>query len=283
MKPSSRRTFLATGLALPAAGLANAQQAASPASKEVKFTYRTLGKTGLKVTSLSFGCMTTSDGTVVERAADMGVLHFDTARSYQGGNNERMVGAALKGKRQKVVLSSKTEGTTKAEALAQLDTSLRELATDHLDIWYLHQKNNPADVTDDLLEAQRIAKQAAVTGPSILHQLDFHHFLKAPGLAANPGSANPADEELIQFPCFFRRRCGIERRTLSSPHIPIQGELRNRQHAAAHVGQSQIHLPRIVFKHAQARDFFREINRIRLRILPAHPKQNQQSRRRIRP
>jgi predicted aldo/keto reductase-like oxidoreductase len=160
MKPSSRRTFLATGLALPAAGLANAQQAASPASKEVKFTYRTLGKTGLKVTSLSFGCMTTSDGTVVERAADMGVLHFDTARSYQGGNNERMVGAALKGKRQKVVLSSKTEGTTKAEALAQLDTSLRELATDHLDIWYLHQKNNPADVTDDLLEAQRIAKQA---------------------------------------------------------------------------------------------------------------------------
>ena len=161
MKPgSSRRTFLASGLALPAAGLVHAEPATPQASKEVKFTYRTLGKTGLKVTSLSFGCMTTSDGTVVERAADMGVLHFDTARSYQGGNNERMVGAALKGKRQKIVLSSKTEGTNKAEALAQLDTSLRELQTDHLDIWYLHQKNVPADVTDDLLEAQRIAKQA---------------------------------------------------------------------------------------------------------------------------
>jgi predicted aldo/keto reductase-like oxidoreductase len=143
---------------LPAAGLAHAEQA-NP-SKEVKFTYRTLGKTGLKVSSLSFGCMTTSDASVIERAADIGVLHFDTARSYQGGNNERMVGAALKGKRQRVVLSSKTEGATKAEALAQLDTSLRELATDHLDIWYLHMKNNPGDVTDDLLEAQRIAKQA---------------------------------------------------------------------------------------------------------------------------
>jgi hypothetical protein len=158
MQPSSRRTFLASGLALPAAGLAHAEQA-NP-SKEVKFTYRTLGKTGLKVSSLSFGCMTTSDASVIERAADIGVLHFDTARSYQGGNNERMVGAALKGKRQRVVLSSKTEGATKAEALAQLDTSLRELATDHLDIWYLHMKNNPGDVTDDLLEAQRIAKQA---------------------------------------------------------------------------------------------------------------------------
>ena len=158
MQPSSRRTFLASGLALPAAGLAHAEQAAP--SKEVKFTYRTLGKTGLKVSALSFGCMTTSDASVIERAADIGILHFDTARSYQGGNNERMVGAALKGKRQRVVLSSKTEGATKAEALAQLDTSLRELATDHLDIWYLHMKNNPGDVTDDLLEAQRIAKQA---------------------------------------------------------------------------------------------------------------------------
>ncbi|MGA2115026.1 MAG: aldo/keto reductase [Bryobacteraceae bacterium] len=158
MQPSSRRTFLASGLALPAAGLAHAEQ--TTPSKEIKFTYRTLGKTGLKVSALSFGCMTTSDASVIERAADIGILHFDTARSYQGGNNERMVGAALKGKRQRVVLSSKTEGATKAEALAQLDTSLRELATDHLDIWYLHMKNNPGDVTDDLLEAQRIAKQA---------------------------------------------------------------------------------------------------------------------------
>jgi hypothetical protein len=161
MKPvSSRRTFLASGLALPAAGLAHTQQAAPPPSKEVKFTYRTLGKTGLKVTSLSFGCMTTSDASVIERAADMGVIHFDTARSYQSGNNERMVGAALKGKRQRVVLSSKSGAPTKKEVLADLDTSLRELGTDHLDIWYLHMKNNPSEVTDDLLDAQRQAKQA---------------------------------------------------------------------------------------------------------------------------
>ena len=106
--------FLASGLALPAAGLAHTEQAAPPASKDVKLTYRTLGKTGLKVTSLSFGCMTTSDASVIERAADMGVIHFDTARSYQSGNNERMVGAALKGKRQRVVLSSKTEGTNQS-------------------------------------------------------------------------------------------------------------------------------------------------------------------------
>jgi predicted aldo/keto reductase-like oxidoreductase len=154
MPSHSRRSFLAGSLALPAAAAAQSQ-----ASNQVKLAFRMLGKTGLKVTSLSFGCMTTSDASVIERAVDTGIVHFDTARIYQNGNNERMVGAALKGKRDKVVLSSKTQGKTRSEALADLDTSLKELQTDHLDIWYLHAKQEPADVTDDLLEAQRIAKK----------------------------------------------------------------------------------------------------------------------------
>lgn len=154
---SSRRGFLAAGLALPAAASAEPPQAPSGG---VKLAWRALGKTGLKVTSLSFGCMTTSDASVIEHAADLGIVHFDTARSYQGGNNERMVGAALKSRRQKVVISSKSPGKTGQQALADLDTSLRELGTDYLDIWYLHMKNEPAEVTDDLLEAQRIAKKA---------------------------------------------------------------------------------------------------------------------------
>jgi hypothetical protein len=134
---------------------------APPAAAEaVTLTYRTLGKTGLKVTSLSFGCMTTSDASVIQRAADLGIIHFDSARTYQSGNNERMVGAALKGKRKQVVISSKSGAKTKEEALTHLDTSLRELGTDYLDIWYLHARNSPADVTDELLEVQRAAKKA---------------------------------------------------------------------------------------------------------------------------
>jgi uncharacterized protein len=151
--PSSRRTFLAAGLAVPA--LASASPAAEPV-----FTYKVLGKTGLKVTSVGFGCMITSDASVIERAADIGITYFDTARNYQGGNNERMVGAALKKKRKDIVLSTKTEGYTKEEALRQLDTSLKELGTDFVDIWYLHSRSKPADITDELIEAQQIAKTA---------------------------------------------------------------------------------------------------------------------------
>jgi aryl-alcohol dehydrogenase-like predicted oxidoreductase len=167
MKPDlSRRDFLTAGLALPAAGLRAPRDLplppeGSPARDEsVGPTYRTLGKTGLKVTSLAFGCMTTSDPSVIKRAADLGINHFDTARVYQNGNNERMVGAALKGVRQNVILSSKSVAKTKGELLADLDKSLSELGTDHLDIWYLHNRNEPEEVTEDLLEAQRLAKQS---------------------------------------------------------------------------------------------------------------------------
>lgn len=164
---SSRRSFLAAGLAIPAAGLANTAADSRSAAKSKdnvsntgpKFTYRALGKTGLKPTAVGFGCMITSDQSVVERAADIGITYFDTARGYQGGNNERMVGAALKGKRNSLILSSKSHAPTKEAALADLDTSLRELGTDHLDIWYLHGKSKPEELKDDLLEAQNIAKK----------------------------------------------------------------------------------------------------------------------------
>jgi hypothetical protein len=163
---ASRRSFLAAaGLALPAAASAARSTDPPPAPPHAApiapaLEYRALGKTGLKVTSVGFGCMITSDGSVIERAADMGITYFDTARVYQNGNNERMVGAALKGRRKNIVLSSKTGAHNRADALAHLDTSLKELGTDYLDIWYLHGKEKPEDITDELIDAQQTAKQA---------------------------------------------------------------------------------------------------------------------------
>lgn len=124
-----------------------------------KASLRPFGKTGLDVLPLGFGCMTTSDPAVIERAADLGVNYFDTARVYQGGNNERMVGAALKAKRQQVIISSKSVGKTKEEVSADLETSLRELGTDYLDVWYLHNRNKPEELNDDLFEVQQAAKK----------------------------------------------------------------------------------------------------------------------------
>jgi predicted aldo/keto reductase-like oxidoreductase len=96
---------------------------------------------------------------VITRAADMGINYFDTSRGYQSGQNERMVGAALGAKRKDIFLSSKCDQKTGAGNLAEIDTSLKELNTDHLDVWLLHGLGTPAEISDDRLDAQRTAKQ----------------------------------------------------------------------------------------------------------------------------
>ena len=150
-------------MALPALGSVRPESSLPPLQSNLKpqfkLAYGTLGKTKLKVTRVGFGCMTTSDPSVIERAADLGVNFFDTARVYQGGNNERMVGAVLKKYRDKIYIASKTQGKDRKTALADLETSLRELQTDHLDVWYLHSRSTPSMVNDEVLEAQRIAKK----------------------------------------------------------------------------------------------------------------------------
>jgi aryl-alcohol dehydrogenase-like predicted oxidoreductase len=162
-----RREFIVAGLALPVAAEAAidtpkpvAPPAIAPASAPPPvIRKRALGKTGMEVSEVAFGCMITSDQSVIERAADLGVNLFDTARGYQSGNNERLVGAALKGRRNRVFISTKSTAGTKADALAHLDESLKQLDTDHVDVWYLHAKSKATDLTDDLLEAQAVAKQ----------------------------------------------------------------------------------------------------------------------------
>jgi len=164
---SSRRNFLVAGLSLPVAGLANAAVPQAPSAQvpgpaplgTAAVRYRTLGKTGLKVSTVGYGCMITSDSSVISRAVDLGITYFDTARGYQKGNNERMVGAALKGSRDKIVLSSKSEAKTAPDAVAELDTSLKELGTEHLDIWYMHSRDTVAAIPDELVTVWENAKQ----------------------------------------------------------------------------------------------------------------------------
>jgi len=167
MNESSRRNFLAASLALPAVAAASHstgyQQAQPPTPLRQQtgsaLQYRTLGKTGLRVTTVGYGCMITSDPTVISRGVDMGINYYDTSRNYQGGQNERMVGAALGARRKDIFLASKCDTHTGPGILAELDTSLKELNTDHLDVWHLHGLSDPAQITDELVEAQRKAKQ----------------------------------------------------------------------------------------------------------------------------
>lgn len=167
----SRRNFLASGLALPAIASATPTSGSAPSqaqnepparlSSGAAVQYRNLGKTGLRVTTVGYGTMITSDPSVIARAVDMGINYFDTARNYQNGQNERMLGAALGARRKKILLASKSNDDPRTEAgvLAEIETSLKELNTDYLDVWHLHGLDDPALITDELVEAERKAQK----------------------------------------------------------------------------------------------------------------------------
>lgn len=112
--------------------------------------YRTLGRTGLKITVISFGAMLTPEAEVMEVAFNHGVNYVDTARRYMGGRNEEIVGQALKGRRNRVYVATKIQplSLTKEAILKDVETSLKALATDHVDVIQLHSLTNDKRIFD---------------------------------------------------------------------------------------------------------------------------------------
>ncbi len=91
---SSRRKFLQAGLVLPGAGLFASHHSDTLGHAPAGVVYRTLGKTGLKVSSAGCGIGLIPDPVVLVRAVDLGVNYFDTARMYKKGKSEEIAGAS---------------------------------------------------------------------------------------------------------------------------------------------------------------------------------------------
>ena len=110
---------------------------------------RLLGKTGFQVGTVGFGAMTTRDPEVIRFAVERGVDYVDTAARYMGGENERIVGRALAGIRDKVVLATKVKIGTVDEMILSAENSLRSLKVDVIDLLQLHNVSTEAEVTDE--------------------------------------------------------------------------------------------------------------------------------------
>ena len=119
--------------------------------------YRTLGRTGLKVSVVSFGVMRADNPGLIAKAIRMGINHFDTANAYQNGNNEKMVGEVVKreGARDKLIIAIKvllprdkkagrfTSEATKDSFIKMCDEGLRRLQMEYVDILYVHSIVSP--------------------------------------------------------------------------------------------------------------------------------------------
>ncbi len=144
-----RRQFLRRG-ALAGIGLtmlplrASAQTGGRPGARVQR--YVTLGRTGMRVSDVSFGAsrLGTGEGDVVRHAFDRGINYFDSADSYRGGDSETTIGEALRGKRDRVFLTSKTyagPSDRRDSMMRSLEESLRRLRTDYVDVYFNHAVN----------------------------------------------------------------------------------------------------------------------------------------------
>ena len=151
--------------------------------------YRPLGRTGVKISPLTLGCMmfggrTDLDETVriVNRALEAGINIFDTANMYSRGRSEEFTGEALKraGQRERIILCTKVhmrmddtdvnaQGNSRRHIIAQCEASLRRLQTDYIDLYQIHRPapDTAIDETlralDDLVRAGKVRYTGTTT------------------------------------------------------------------------------------------------------------------------
>ena len=145
--------------------------------------YVSLADTGLKVSRLCFGTMTFGGQVdepealrIVDRCLDEGINFFDTANAYTGGRSETLLGKALKGRRDRVIVASKVfnkvgdapddAGLSSAAILKAIDQSLQRLGMDYLDLYYLHAPDYKVPLDETLEAMEQLVRSRKVRFPA---------------------------------------------------------------------------------------------------------------------
>jgi aryl-alcohol dehydrogenase-like predicted oxidoreductase len=142
--------------------------------------YRQLGKSGVRVSVIGLGTNRFGSvkvpqrevSSIIDAALELGVNHIDTANRYQGGLSEETLGVALRGRRDRFVVASKftmpvgsgpnDRGASRYHMMNAVESSLRRLQTDHIDLYYVHRwdPHTPLEETlralDDLVGVGKI-------------------------------------------------------------------------------------------------------------------------------
>jgi aryl-alcohol dehydrogenase-like predicted oxidoreductase len=153
--------------------------------------YRTLGRTGIKVSpyclgAMMFGALGNPDHDdcirIIHKAFDFGVNFIDTADAYSRGESEEIVGMALKGRRDNIVLATKAHhpmgddpnqrGNSRRWITHAVEDSLRRLQTDHVDLYQIHRPSPDTDIEEtlsaltDLMRAGKVRAIGTSTFPA---------------------------------------------------------------------------------------------------------------------
>ncbi|WP_017936731.1 aldo/keto reductase [Nocardioides sp. Iso805N] len=164
--------------------------------------YRRLGKTGLRVSALTLGCMSWGDTSrgghpwvldeeaargIVRAALDAGINMFDTANAYSGGSSEEITGRLLRtmARREEVLIATKLFSPMRADAnaaglsrhavMTEVDASLRRLGVDHIDLYQIHRwdRRTPIEETMEALHDVVKAGKVRYIGASSMYAWQF--------------------------------------------------------------------------------------------------------------
>src|SRR5262245_23605482 len=148
-----------------------------------KVTYRQLGQSGLSVSAIGLGCMSLSgiygaaedaqSEKLIHHAIEMGINHLDSSDMYGWGHNEEVVGRAIKGRREKVMLATKfgqvrrEGGANAVEGRAKYvqeacEASLKRLGVDVIDLYYQHRVDPAVSVEETVGAMARLVQQGKV-------------------------------------------------------------------------------------------------------------------------
>jgi len=143
--------------------------------------YRKLGRTGLKVSPLCLGAMMFGERgnrdhadcvRIIHRALDAGINFIDTANVYSDGESETIVGEALRGRRDEVVLATKVHGSmgdgandrgnSRAHIMREVENSLRRLGTDYIDLYQIHRPERETPIEETLRALNDLVRDGKV-------------------------------------------------------------------------------------------------------------------------
>jgi aryl-alcohol dehydrogenase-like predicted oxidoreductase len=143
--------------------------------------YRTIGSTGVRVSTHCLGTMMFGEwgnrdhddcARVIHAALDGGINFVDTADVYSAGESEEIVGKALKGRRDEVVLATKVHGAMGSDQnergnsrlwiTREVESSLRRLGTDHIDLYQIHRPDPDTAVEDTLSALTDLVRQGKI-------------------------------------------------------------------------------------------------------------------------
>ena len=142
--------------------------------------YRLLGKSGLQVSEIGLGCnqfggRVDEKGTaaIIHKAVEVGINFIDTSNNYGRGLSEEYIGKALKGMRHQVVLTTKVGGpmgegpnqgrtASRIHIMQQIESSLRKLQTDYLDLYQIHFPDSRTPIEETLMALDDLVHQGKV-------------------------------------------------------------------------------------------------------------------------